>query len=112
MAGWRIGFVVGNAEVLRVLAKLKSYVDFGIFGGVQHAAAAALTRSQDCVLRTVATYEKRRNVFVPGLNKAGWKIDMPRSTFYVWARIPEKFRHMKSLEFSAYLLEKTGVVSA
>lgn len=112
MAGWRLGFVVGNAEILRILEKTKSYVDFGIFRGVQHAAIAALTGPQDCVAETVKTYEKRMNVFVNGLNSIGWEIPRPKATFYIWAHIPMKFSALTSLEFAKLMVEETGVVCA
>jgi len=112
MAGWRLGFAVGNAEILHILEKTKSYVDFGIFRGVQCAAIAALTGPQDCVAETVKTYEKRMTVFVDGLNSIGWQVPRPKGTFYVWAHIPLKFSALSSLEFSKLMVEETGVVSA
>lgn len=112
MAGWRLGFVVGNAEIIRILEKTKSYVDFGIFRGVQCAGIAALTGPQDCVAETVKTYEKRMTLFVNGLNSIGWEIPRPKATFYVWAHIPLKFSALNSLEFCKLMVEETGVVSA
>jgi len=112
MAGWRIGFAVGNAQILSSLAKTKSYVDFGIFKGIQRAAIKALSGSQDCVAKTVEIYKKRRDVFVPGLNKIGWKTDMPKATFYVWAHIPPKYSALTSMEFATFLLEEIGVAVA
>ncbi len=112
MAGWRLGFVVGNSDILRILEKTKSYVDFGIFRGVQCAAIAALTGPQDCVAETVKTYEKRMTVFVDGLRSIGWEIPRPKGTFYVWAHIPLKFSALNSLEFCKLMVEETGVVSA
>jgi alanine-synthesizing transaminase len=112
MAGWRLGFAVGNSEILRILEKTKSYMDFGIFRGVQYAAIAALTGPQDCVTETVKTYERRVNTFVKGLNSIGWEVPRPKATFYVWAHIPLKFSALNSLEFCKLMVEETGVVSA
>jgi alanine-synthesizing transaminase len=112
MAGWRLGFAVGNRDILASLAKTKSYVDFGIFRAVQWAAIQALLGSQECVKQTVETYRKRRNVFVGGLQKVGWQIPLPKSTFYVWAQIPLKFSALTSLEFATLLMQEAGVVAA
>ncbi|MBI4355212.1 MAG: aminotransferase class I/II-fold pyridoxal phosphate-dependent enzyme [Candidatus Omnitrophica bacterium] len=110
MAGWRIGFVVGNPEILGTLAKTKSYVDFGIFRAVQWSAIKALTGPQDCVHRLVETYRQRRDLFVDGLNEAGWQVAKPKSTFYIWAKIPLKFSALTSLEFATLLMQEAGVV--
>lgn len=112
MAGWRIGFVVGNANVLRSLEKTKSYIDFGIFRAIQLAAIKALTGPQDCVKETVEIYRRRRDVFVEGLNKINWHIDKPQGTFYVWAHIPLKYSGLTSMEFASLLVEEAGVVVA
>lgn len=112
MAGWRLGFVVGNSAVLKSLAKVKSYIDFGIFRAVQLSAISALTGPQDCVRELVNVYNSRMNVFIDGLNKIGWKVDKPKATFYVWLRIPEKYKKLTSLEFAGLLVQKAGVVVA
>lgn len=112
MAGWRIGFVVGNANVIRSLEKTKSYIDFGIFRPIQLAAIKALTGPQDCVKETVEIYKRRRDVFIEGLNKIGWQIDKPKGTFYVWAHIPLKYSGLTSMEFASLLVEEAGVVVA
>ncbi len=112
MAGWRIGWVVGNAEILRTLEKTKSYIDFGIFRAVQEAAIAALTGPQDCVKETVEAYRKRRDFFVQGLHAMGWKVSVPKATFYIWAHLPPKFSGLTSLEFAQLLVEEAGVVVA
>lgn len=112
MAGWRIGFAVGNRDILKSLAKTKSYIDFGLFQPIQHAAIAALTGPQDCVEKTVETYKKRRDVLVDGLNKIGWPTTKPNATFYVWARIPMKFSALTSMEFVTLLIEEAGVAVA
>lgn len=112
MAGWRIGYAVGNRRILKSIAKTKSYVDFGIFRPIQRAAIACLDGADDCVRKTVETYGKRRDVFVKGLNKIGWKVPLPRGTFYIWARIPMKYSALTSLEFATLLLEEAGVAVA
>ncbi len=112
MAGWRIGFAVGNSEILKVLSKTKSYVDFGIFRVIQEAGIAALNDSRDYVKWLVDTYRKRRDVLVDGLNSIGWEVEKPRATFYVWAKIPLKYNALTSLEFVQLLIEEAGVAVA
>lgn len=112
MAGWRIGYVVGNAEILKTLAKTKSYVDFGIFRAVQEAAIAALEGPQDCVERMVKLYKERRDVLVDGLNAIGWKTDKPKATFYVWTRVPPKYSALTALEFATLMVDEIGVALA
>lgn len=109
MAGWRVGFAVGNRHVIQALAKIKGYYDYGIFTPIQEASIVALDSSQDCVRKTADMYRRRRNVLVEGLNRIGWEVPLPRATMYVWARMPEKFRRMKSLGFASFLLEKAEV---
>lgn len=109
MAGWRIGFAVGNARILGYLEKFKSYMDYGVFTALQLAGVAALTSSQDCVTEVCKIYQKRRDMMVEGLNKLGWKVNHPKATMYLWAPVPEKFKHMKSLEFCEFLLRETGI---
>jgi alanine-synthesizing transaminase len=112
MAGWRLGFAVGNRDILASLAKTKSYVDFGIFRAIQAAAVKALLGPQDYVHQLVETYRKRRDVFVGGLQRVGWDMPMPKSTFYVWAGIPLKFSALTSLEFATLMMQEAGVVMA
>ncbi len=112
MAGWRIGFAVGNSQVLRVLDKTKSYLDFGIFRPIQLAAVKALTGPQDCVKELVETYRKRRDIFIDGLNRVGWPVDKPKATFYVWARLPMKYSALTSMEFASLLIEEASVACA
>ncbi|WP_044530087.1 alanine transaminase [Herbaspirillum sp. B65] len=109
MAGWRIGFMVGNARLVAALARIKSYHDYGSFTPVQVAAIAALEGDQSCVEEIRANYEKRRNVLVKGLHEAGWMVDVPKASMYIWARIPEPYRQFGSLEFSRILLEQAKV---
>ena len=112
MAGWRIGFVVGNRDVLKSLEKTKSYIDFGIFRAVQKAAIAALTGPQDCVHELVEIYKRRRDVFIKGLQEAGWDVQPPKATFYIWAHIPLKYSALTSMEFASLLIEEAGVAAA
>jgi len=110
MTGWRIGYAVGNADILKTLAKTKSYLDFGIFRAVQEAATAALEGPQDSIERMVKLYQERRDVLVDGLNTLGWKTDKPKATFYVWTRIPHKYSALTALEFATLMLDEIGVV--
>lgn len=112
MAGWRIGYVVGNANILKTLAKTKSYTDFGIFRAVQEAAIAALEGPQDCVEHMVKLYQSRRDALVDGLNAIGWKTEKPKATFYVWTRIPPKYSALTALEFATLMVDEIGVAVA
>ena len=112
MAGWRIGFAAGNSSILRTLAKTKSYIDFGIFKPIQYAAIEALLGPQGPVKKSVKIYKRRRDVLVKGLRKVGWKVPMPKATFYLWARIPDKYSALTSMEFVSLLIRETGVVIA
>jgi len=109
MPGWRVGFCVGNREMVGALAKIKSYLDYGIFQPIQIASIIALNGPQDCVKETVARYQRRRNELVRGLNRIGWPVEKPRATMFVWARIPPPYRGMGSLEFSKLLLRDAKV---
>jgi alanine-synthesizing transaminase len=109
MPGWRVGFVVGNREMVGALTRLKSYFDYGIFQPIQIAAIIALNGPQECVESIVELYRSRRDVLVDGLNRVGWEIEKPKATMFVWARIPEAFREMGSLEFSKLLLKEAKV---
>jgi alanine-synthesizing transaminase len=109
MAGWRVGFCLGNKKMIYALARIKSYLDYGIFQPIQIAGIIGLRECEDDVKRISNIYEKRRNVLCDGLNAAGWPVERPRGSMFVWARIPEKFRHMTSLDFAKLLLEKALV---
>ncbi|WP_426086697.1 alanine transaminase [Janthinobacterium sp. PSPC1-1] len=109
MAGWRIGFMVGNAELVSALARIKSYHDYGSFTPVQVAAIAALEGDQSCVTEICAQYQRRRDVLVKGLHEAGWMVEKPKASMYIWAHIPEAYRHLGSLEFAKLLLQKAKV---
>lgn len=109
MAGWRVGFCVGNQEIVGVLAKIKSYLDYGMFQPIQIASIIALRGPQDCVEDIRKTYESRRNVLIKGLHRAGWIVEPPKATMFVWAEIPEPFKKMGSLEFCKLLINEGGV---
>ena len=109
MAGWRIGFMVGNAEMIAALARIKSYHDYGAFTPIQVASIAALDGPQECVHEVCAKYRMRRDVLAKGLNEAGWQVDSPKASMYIWARIPEVFRAEGSLEFAKRLLSEAKV---
>jgi len=109
MPGWRVGFAVGNKEMVHALARLKSYLDYGIFQPVQIAAIQALNGPQDCVEEICETYRRRRDALVDGLDRVGWKIKKPKGTMFVWAEIPEPCKKMGSVEFSKFLLQEAKV---
>ncbi|HEY1269975.1 MAG TPA: alanine transaminase [Candidatus Binatia bacterium] len=109
MPGWRIGFAVGNRDMIHALARIKSYLDYGIFQPVQIAAIQALNGPQDCVEEICETYRKRRDALVDGLDRVGWRIKKPRGTMFVWAEIPEPCKAMGSVEFSKFLLQEAKV---
>lgn len=109
MPGWRVGFMSGNPTLVAALARMKSYLDYGMFTPIQVAAIAALDGPQECVAEIVETYRKRRDVLCDGLNSIGWKVEKPKATMFVWAQIPEKYREMGSLEFTKKLLQEAKV---
>lgn len=109
MAGWRVGFCVGNKDVVGALIKIKSYLDYGMFQPIQIAAIVALRGPQDCVQQFREVYQSRRNILIKELNKAGWQVEPPKATMFVWAEIPERFKKMGSLEFCKYLIAEAGV---
>jgi alanine-synthesizing transaminase len=104
MAGWRIGFMVGNKDLVHALARIKSYHDYGTFTPIQVAAIVALDGPQECVEEIRTKYEKRRDVTVKGLHEAGWMVENPKASMYVWARIPQQYQALGSLEFAKKLL--------
>jgi len=109
MAGWRVGFAVGNKDLIGALAKLKTYYDYGVFTPIQVAGITALTGSQECIKEIVSTYQRRRDVLVNGLNSIGWKMEKPKATMYLWAKIPEEFQKIGSMKFSLDLVDKAEV---
>ena len=109
MAGWRIGFMVGNSELVNALARIKSYHDYGTFTPIQVASVIALEGPQDCVEEVRLKYQRRRDVLAKGLIEAGWPIDIPKASMYIWARIPADYQAMGSLEFAKKLLIEAKV---
>ncbi|WP_458765674.1 alanine transaminase [Cupriavidus basilensis] len=109
MAGWRIGFMVGNPDLVAALTRMKSYHDYGTFTPLQVAAIAALEGDQQCVKEIAAHYQTRRDVLARGLIESGWPVEIPKASMYIWARIPEPYRALGSLEFSKQLLAKAKV---
>jgi alanine-synthesizing transaminase len=109
MPGWRVGFMCGNKTLVSALARLKSYLDYGMFTPIQVAAIAALDGPQDCVDDIRAMYCSRRDVLIEGLNSLGWEVTPPKATMFVWAKIPEQFADQKSLDFSMKMLETAKV---
>ncbi|MFF7397071.1 alanine transaminase [Achromobacter sp. NPDC008082] len=109
MAGWRVGYMVGNRELVNALARIKSYHDYGTFTPIQVASIAALDGPQDCVNEIVAQYQSRRDVLVRGLHEAGWNVEIPKASMYIWAQIPEPYRAMGSLEFAKRVLSDAKV---
>jgi alanine-synthesizing transaminase len=109
MAGWRVGFMVGNRELVAALARIKSYHDYGTFTPIQVASVIALEGPQDCVEEVRLNYQHRRDVLCKGLHEAGWMVEVPRASMYVWAEIPEPYKHMGSLEFAKKLLAEAKV---
>lgn len=109
MAGWRVGFCCGNSELVGALTKIKSYLDYGMFQPIQIASIIALRGPQDCVKKIRDVYQSRRNALIKGLHNAGWNIEPPKATMFVWAEMPEPFKKMGSLEFSKFLIKEAGV---
>lgn len=109
MPGWRVGFCVGNAEVVGALRRIKSYLDYGIFQPIQIAAIIALNGPQNCVKDIVDTYRTRRDTLIRGLNRVGWPVKSPKGTMFVWAKIPKQYAKMGSVEFSKMLIRNAKV---
>ena len=109
MPGWRVGFCVGNKETVAALRRIKSYLDYGIFQPIQIASIIALNGPQDCVENIRSTYKERRDTLISGLNRVGWDIKSPKGTMFVWAKIPDKFLKMGSVEFSKMLIKDAQV---
>jgi alanine-synthesizing transaminase len=109
MAGWRCGFAVGNRDLIDALARIKGYYDYGIFAPIQVASIMALRTPADIVAANADIYGRRRDVLVDGLNRIGWKVQKPKATMFVWAPIPEPYRHMSSMDFAMKLLDEAEV---
>lgn len=112
MPGWRVGFMTGNKTLVAALTRMKSYLDYGLFTPIQVAAITALEGPQDCVADIRMLYQKRRDVLCQGLHHCGWPVSLPKATMFVWAEIPEYYRHLGSLEFSKQLLQRAKVAVA
>jgi alanine-synthesizing transaminase len=112
MAGWRVGFLVGNAAIVQALTKLKSYLDYGTFQPIQIAAIVAMNEAPEYPEHINRCYEARRDALCDGLNRIGWEITPPRGTMFVWAPIPEPYREMGSLEFAKYLVQEADVATS
>jgi alanine-synthesizing transaminase len=112
MAGWRVGFLVGNAEIVAALTKLKSYLDYGTFQPVQIAAIVAMNEATDYPEQLRAIYQSRRDTLIDGLHRVGWDVASPRGSMFIWAPIPEPYREMNSLEFSTLLIEDADVATS
>ena len=109
MAGWRVGFCLGNAKMIAALARIKSYLDYGVFQPIQIASIIALRECEEDTRKICAVYQKRRDVLVTGLRRAGWPVEAPKGSMFLWASLPERFRSIGSLEFCKLLLEKALV---
>lgn len=109
MAGWRVGFVVGNKRLINALKKIKSWFDYGMYTPIQVAATVALDGNQECVKSICATYEKRSEILLEAFENAGWKLNKPQASMFVWAKLPQSKLHLGSLEFSKELLQKANV---
>ncbi len=112
MAGWRVGFLVGNAAIVQALTKLKSYLDYGTFQPIQIAAIVAMNEAPDYPKEIHETYQARRDALCDGLNRIGWEVGRPEGTMFVWAPIPEPYREMGSLEFSKFLVREAEVATS
>jgi alanine-synthesizing transaminase len=112
MAGWRVGFVVGNPEIVAALTKLKSYLDYGTFQPVQIAAIVAMNEAQEYPEQLRVIYESRRDTLIDGLHRVGWDVVKPRGSMFIWAPIPEPYREMSSLEFAKFLIEEADVATS
>ena len=109
MAGWRVGFCLGNPKMIAALARIKSYLDYGVFQPIQIASIIALRECEEYTRKICAVYQKRRDVLVTGLQRAGWPVESPRGTMFLWAPVPQAYRRNGSLEFSKRLMEKALV---
>jgi alanine-synthesizing transaminase len=112
MPGWRMGFGVGNPRLIKALTRMKSYLDYGAFTPIQVAATAALNGPQDCVEEMRTLYRERRDILIKGLHQAGWDVPSPDGSMFAWAPIPEKYKHLGSVEFSKLLMAKAKVAVA
>jgi alanine-synthesizing transaminase len=112
MAGWRMGFVAGNSDMIQLLASIKGYYDYGIFQAIQIASVIALRECEDDMLAQAKLYEERRDFLCDGLHQAGWEVEKPKASMFVWAKIPEPYAEMGSIEFAMQCLQKAEVAVA
>ncbi len=112
MAGWRVGFAAGNQRLIHALTRIKSYLDYGMFTPIQVAATAALNGPQECVAEVRALYKERRDIMVKGLHAAGWPVESPKASMFIWAKLPEQYKELGSFEFSKLLLDQAEVAVA
>jgi alanine-synthesizing transaminase len=112
MPGWRVGFAVGNRKMILALSKIKSYLDYGVFQPIQIASITALKSDDEVVHEIVEKYRRRRNTLISGLNRAGWHVPSPKGTMFVWAKIPDEFASMGSLDFCKKLLQEAKVAAS
>lgn len=112
MAGWRVGFMVGNPTLIAALTKMKSYLDYGSFAPIQHAAVTALTGPQDCVEEIRLRYQNRRNLLCEGLSSIGWDVKKPKASMFLWAKIPEAYQSLGSMKFAEKLIKEASVAVA
>lgn len=112
MAGWRVGFAAGNPRLIHALTRIKSYLDYGMFTPIQVAATAALNGPQECVEEVRQLYKERRDVLVKGLHEAGWMVPVPSASMFIWAPLPDAYKHIGSLAFAKLLMEEAGVAVA
>ncbi|RLD13107.1 MAG: alanine transaminase, partial [Caldiserica bacterium] len=112
MAGWRIGWACGNRDLLKPLEKLKSYLDYGVPTFIQLSGVKALEIENRVIDETLKEYKRRRDYFYKGLKKLGWELELPKATMYLWAKIPEPFSRLGSLQFAELLIDKTGIACA
>lgn len=109
MAGWRVGFAAGNPKIIASLAKIKSYMDYGIFTPIQVAAITALDSPEENLRKLAAIYQERRNIMVEGMNKMGWPVEKPKAAMYLWAKIPKRYEKTSSMDFAMLMLKEAGV---
>jgi alanine-synthesizing transaminase len=112
MAGWRMAYLIGNAEVVQALAKLKSYLDYGAFQPIQIASTVTLNEDPDHPERVQKIYQSRRDALCDGLRRIGWEVDPPQGTMFLWAPIPEPYRELGSLEFASLLVKEARVATS
>lgn len=112
MAGWRVGFCAGNVKIVKALSRIKNFVDYGVYGPIQHAAAWALDNGDQLVVDICQQYDRRRSALVQALNHGGWEVNKPRGTMFVWAPIPERFRYLGSVAFASKFLKEADIAVA